>query len=486
MSNLNQLEPKSVWGYFSQLCDIPRPSKHEEKISLFLESFGKNLGLETIRDQAGNVIIRKPATPGMENRRMVILQGHMDMVPDKAKDSTHDFLKDPIEAYVDGDWIKAKGTTLGADNGIAVAMAMALLAAKDIPHGPIEALFTVDEEAGMNGVRALATNSLKGDILLNLDSEEEGSFYIGCAGGVDTDMVVSYQPEPASAGDPAYQLTVSGLKGGHSGGDIHLGRGNAIKILNRVLWQAQEQFQLRLAAIQGGSPIHNAIARDATAVLTVPATEKEAFLKYVKTFAEAIQQEYTLTDAGLKIDIVETKSPQNVMDKMAQDKLLKILCACPHGVIDMTPDMPELVRTSTNLGHLRMENNQVIIYTLQRSSVDSLRDEVARMVYSIAQLAGVKATWSNVYPGWNPNLNSPIVKVAKEIFQKMYGKTPEVKAIHAGLECGFIGDKYPNLDMISYGAELLHVHSPDEKLNISSTKRIWDLTLEILKNVPVK
>ncbi|HCU04812.1 MAG TPA: cytosol nonspecific dipeptidase [Coxiellaceae bacterium] len=485
MSNLNQLEPKSVWGYFNQICAIPRPSKHEEKVSLFLEDFGKSLGLETIRDQVGNVIIRKPATPGMESRQMVILQGHMDMVPDKAKDSTHDFLKDPIETYVDGDWVKAKGTTLGADNGIAVAMAMAILASKDIPHGPIEALFTVDEEAGMNGVRSLADDALKGDILLNLDSEEE-SFYIGCAGGVDTDIAVSYQAESVPADSQAYQLTVSGLQGGHSGGDIHLGRGNAIKILNRILWQAQAQFQLRLAAIQGGSQIHNAIARDATAMVVVPAKGKEVFLKYVKEFAEAVRQEYTLTDAGLKIEVMETKLPQSVMDKIAQDKLLKILCACPHGVMDMTPDMPDLVRTSTNLGHLHMENNQVIIYTMQRSSVDSLRDEVARMVYSVAQLAGVQATWSNVYPGWNPNLNSSILKVAKDIFQKMYGKEPEVKAIHAGLECGFIGDKNPKLDMISYGAELLHAHSPDEKLNIPSTKRIWDLTLEILKNVPVK
>ncbi|MGE5423861.1 MAG: aminoacyl-histidine dipeptidase [Syntrophothermus sp.] len=479
------LKPEHLWKNFYSLTQIPRPSKKEVKIQEFMVNFGQNLGLETIKDEVGNVIIRKPATPGMENRKGVILQGHLDMVPQKNSDTPHNFETDPIDAWIDGEWVKAKGTTLGADNGMGVAAAMAILESKDIQHGPIEALFTCDEETGMTGAFGLKPGILKGDILMNLDSEDEGELYIGCAGGTNGNISISYSEVQIPAGVAAMKISVTGLKGGHSGVDIHLGRGNSNKVLIRLLWVAAQRFGLRLASIDGGS-LRNAIPRESFAVVTVPSDKKNEFLAYVKELEAIVKKELSAVEPDMKIMAEDSAAPSFLMDEKAQFALLNSVYGCPNGVIRMSNEMPGLVETSTNLAIVKSENGKIKIMCLLRSSVDSAKNDLEQMMQSVFELAGAEVVFDGQYPGWKPNPASPILKEMQKIYQAKYGNIPEIKAIHAGLECGLLGGVYQNLDMISFGPTIRYPHSPDEKVNISTVQKFWDFLVETLKQVPVK
>ncbi len=481
-----ELEPKALWKNFYNLTQIPRPSKKEEKVIEFVKKFGEDLGLETIVDEVGNVIIRKPATPGMEDRKGVILQAHLDMVPQKNADTDHDFEKDPIDAYVDGEWVTAKGTTLGADNGIGAAAAMAILESKDIEHGPIEALFTIDEETGMTGAENLKPGLLKGDILLNMDSEDEGELYIGCAGGVNTNATMEYKEEKTPENVVAYKVYVKGLKGGHSGLDINLGRANANKVMNALLLTAAEKFDIRLAELQGGS-LRNAIPRESFATVVVPAENKEKFEQFVKEFAEIAKDEFKDTEPDMEIGAEPTDEiPEKVMSKEDQEKLFKAVAEAPNGVIAMSKSLDGIVETSTNLAIVNAKDGKVEIATLQRSLVDADRDKIAEQMRKVFTEAGLNAESDGEYPGWKPNPDSAILKEMKEIYSNKFGKVPEVKVIHAGLECGLLGAIYPNWDMVSFGPTIRFPHSPDEKVNIPTVQKFWDFLVETLKNVPKK
>lgn len=479
------LEPKALWKNFYSLTQIPRPSKKEEKVIEFLKKFGEDLGLETIVDEVGNVIIKKPATEGMENRKGIILQGHIDMVPQKNSDVDHDFEKDPIEAYIDGEWVTAKGTTLGADNGIGVAAAMTVLEAKDLQHGPVEALFTIDEETGMTGAEGLKPGLLDGDILLNLDSEDEGELYIGCAGGVNTNGEMEYKEEDVPEGTAAYKVAVKGLKGGHSGLDINLGRGNANKIINALLVTAAEKFGLRVTEVEGGN-LRNAIPREAFAVVVVPEDKKADFEKFVKEFDQLVKDEFAKTDEGVEVTAETTEKPAKVMEEKAQNALFKAVADCPNGAIAMSKELEGIVETSTNLAIVKAKDGKMELATLQRSLTEDGKDKLAADVRAAFEGAGLKAESSGDYPGWKPNPDSIILKEMKEIYEKKFGKVPEVKVIHAGLECGLLGSVYPNWDMISFGPTIRWPHSPDEKVNIATVQKFWDYLVETLKNVPEK
>ena len=486
MSNdIRNLEPRALWNNFYSLTRIPRPSKNEDNIRNFLAEFGRKLGLETIIDKAGNVIIRKPATPGMENRKGVILQGHMDMVPQKNSDKKHDFNTDPIETIIDGEWVKANGTTLGADNGIGVAAAMAILESKDIPHGPIEVLITTDEETGMTGAQNLEPGILQGDILLNLDSEDEGELYVGCAGGIDGTFTFSPKHEAVTGEVAAFQLAVTGLKGGHSGLDINLGRGNANKILFRFLRHAHKEHGLRIARVEGGS-LRNAIPREAFATVTIPAAEKEKFLKCFNHVAETIRKELELAEPGFSFTCNPAAIPSQVIDKETQGRLINAVYACPNGVMRMSDALPGVVETSTNLANVKMDNGNIKVLCLLRSSVDSAKQDLADMMASVFELAGAQIEFSGSYPGWKPNPTSPILQTMKEVYNQKFGRIPEVKVIHAGLECGILGAVYPHWDMISFGPTIRNPHSPDEKVHIGSVQLFWDYLVETLKNIPTK
>lgn len=487
MSNvLSSLEPKAVWRIFEQICNIPHPSKKEKAIAEYVVKFGKDLGLETLTDPIGNVLIRKPASPGMENRQTIILQGHLDMVPQKNNDTAHDFEKDPIKPFIDGEWVKAKGTTLGADNGIGSAAAMAVLEDKSLVHGPIECLFTIDEETGMTGAFNLQAGFLKGDILMNLDSEDEGELYIGCAGGMDTTVEFKYKEEAIPAGSEAFRIDVKGLKGGHSGIDIILGRGNANKLINRILWHGFREHKLRLASIEGGS-LRNAIPREAIAIITLPKEEIAKFKKCFDKLVAEILNEYKSVEPDMAITISNTNMPAFVMDANTTRNLLNSIYACPNGVSRMVADMPGVVETSNNLAIIKSDKGVIQIAALQRSSVDSAKEELGHMIRSVFEMANADMIeHSGSYPGWKPNVDSPILKAMKEGYKAKFGKTPEVKVIHAGLECGIIGGVYPNLDMISFGPTIRHPHSPDEKVNIKTVGLFYDFLLETLKNAPLK
>ncbi len=479
------LEPKEVWSNFYSLTQIPRPSKHEDKIQEFMVNFGQSLGLETIKDETGNVIIKKPATPGMENRMGIVLQGHLDMVPQKNSDKAHDFTIDPITTIVDGEWVKADSTTLGADNGIGVASAMAVLASTDLVHGPIEALFTCDEETGMTGANLLKAGLLAGDILLNLDSEDEGELYIGCAGGIDSTGVFTVSFDAVPAGSSAFRLTVKGLKGGHSGLDINLGRGNANIILNALSKMAAEKFGLRISAVNGGN-LRNAIPREAFASVVVPSENEVNFTKFVEEFTVIVKEEFAVADGNLQIVCEKTEVPAQVIDLNTQTGLFEAVSKCPNGVIAMTADMPDVVETSSNLAIVRLENDQIMIACLQRSSVDDSKSLLAKQICDVFTKAGASASTSGEYPGWKPNINSPILKTMKEVYNNKFGKIPEVKVIHAGLECGILAGAYPHWDMISFGPTIRHPHSPDEKVKIETVGLFWDYLVETLKETPVK
>jgi dipeptidase D len=479
------LEPAKVWFYFNEILNIPRPSKKEGKIIEYLLRFGKEHNLETLQDEVHNVLIRKPATPGLENRKSVVLQSHIDMVCEKNSDKIHDFDNDPIEAYIEDGWVTADGTTLGGDDGIGVATELALLASDDIEHGPIECLFTVDEETGLTGAFGLKPGFLQSEILLNLDSEDEGQLYIGCAGGQDTLAWLPYQKQTVPEGHEAVRIKVSGLKGGHSGDDINKGRANANQLLNRFLWTYRDKFDMKLSVFDGGN-LRNAIAREAFAIVTVPKGKGQRVINEAKDFEKIYKHEYHATEPNLSFQATAAELPETVIGDDNFTKLTNALYACPHGVIAMSQDIPNFVETSTNLASVKFEEDNILITTSQRSSVESEKDDVTNKVVSVFNLAGARSETSDGYPGWTPNPDSEIMELTKSTYQKLFNVEPKVLAIHAGLECGLIGDKYPGMDMISFGPTLRGVHSPDEKLEIASVEKFWKLTLDVLKNIPVK
>lgn len=483
--NLSGLKPEAIWRNFEKLTQIPRPSKKEERIIQFMKEFGENLGLETIVDEVGNVIIRKPATPGMEDRRGVILQGHLDMVPQANSDKEFNFETDPIEAYIDGEWVKANGTTLGSDNGMGVAAAMAVLEANDLEHGLVEGLFTVDEETGMTGAFELKPGLLQGDILLNMDSEDEGELYIGCAGGINANVTFNYSEVAAPKNSVGLKIVLSGMKGGHSGIDIPLYRANANKILFRMLKKAAADFGVKVAEVEGGS-LRNAIPREAWATVAVDSAKEQVFKDFVKSYEQTVKNEYKTSDPDLKIAVETTEVPAKVMDDKAQATFISAIHAAPNGVIRMSSDMEGLVETSTNLAVVTVKDGVAKVQNLLRSSVDSAKYDLAEMMKSVFELAGAQVELDGDYPGWKPNPESPILKEMKEIYNNKYGKVPDIKAIHAGLECGLLGGVYPNWDMISFGPTIRFPHSPDEKVHIGSVQKFWDFLVETLKHAPKK
>ena len=474
--------PHRLWFYFGEILKIPRPSKKEEKIMAWLLDFGTRHHFETIRDSVGNIIIKKPASPGCENAPVVCLQGHVDMVCEKDSDRVHDFEKDPIETYIEDGWVKARGTTLGADNGIAVATMLAILEADDIQHGPIECLFTIDEETGLTGAFGLDTTVLKANILLNLDSEDDGEFFIGCAGGKDTVIELPVEKEPVPGNHKSFRLHISGLTGGHSGDDIHKNRGNANKILNRFLWESAANLKLRVATFEGGN-LRNAIAREATAVFIIPDGKENDLQSYTSSFIKLIKNEFRVTETGMKIELEPAANPDFVMSRSTQSKLLNSLYACPHGVIAWSQDIPNFVETSTNLASVKMHNGFIRIATSQRSSIESAKEDVCQIVASVFALTGAEISHSDGYPGWTPNPGSKVLRLAMEAYESLFGHKPIARAIHAGLECGLIGDKYPGMDMISYGPTIRNPHSPGEKLEIATVEKFWVLTVDLLKKI---
>lgn len=487
MSTIKNLQPTRVWEVFDQMLQIPRPSKHEERIQEWAVSFGKSLGLETVKDESGNVIIRKPATPGMENRKGVILQGHLDMVPQKNSDKVHDFTTDPIEAFVDGEWVTANGTTLGADNGIGVSSALAVLSSKDLKHGPLEVLLTSTEETGMDGANGLKAGMLQGDILINTDSEDEGELYVGCAGGEDVNIVFSYSEQALPDGFVAFHLNVTGLKGGHSGIDIPLQRGNAIKVFFRILQTAGEKLNVKLAGIDGGS-LRNAIPREAFGVIALHESDTAGFERLVKETAAIIKAELAATEPDLKVVLEKAELTALVMDADTQQNLIRSVVACPNGVIRMSDSMKGLVETSSNLAILKSDAKSRTINAacLMRSSVDSSKEELGSRIKAVFELAGARVSFSGKYPGWKPNMDSPILKTMQGVYEEKFGRIPEIKAIHAGLECGILGGKYPHWDMISFGPTIRFPHSPDEKVHVGTVQKFWDFLVATLEHIPEK
>lgn len=479
------LKPAALWKNFADMNAIPRPSKHEDKIQAFAKKFGEDLGLETIVDEIGNVIIRKPATPGMEDRKGIILQGHLDMVPQKNSDTNHDFLTDPIKTYVKDGWVHADGTTLGADNAIGVAAGMAVLQATDLEHGLIEVLMTSDEETGMTGANGLKAGILQGDILLNLDSEDEGELYIGCAGGIDTNAKFAYKEEAIPANMTAFKLSIIGLKGGHSGLDINLGRGNANLLINRLMLNASETYGLRLTDIDAGS-LRNAIPREAFATVVVPTSEVAEFKVFVDEFLTFAKGQLKDNDPGIMITLEEVALPAFVIDAETQANLFEAVHSALNGVIKMSEDMEGVVETSSNLAIIKSNNGVIEVASLQRSAVDSERDRVGAIMLKNFTDVGAEAVNTGSYPGWKPNVKSPILKAMKEAYNNKYGKIPEIKVIHAGLECGILGATYTHWDMISFGPTIRNPHSPDEKVYIDSVGMFWDFLVDTLKNVPKK
>lgn len=476
------LKPELVWKYFAEISNIPRPSKHEKQISDYILETAKKLGLEAKRDKYLNVVVKKPASPGKENVRMICLQGHLDMVPEKNKDKVHDFLKDPIELVREGNVIRANGTTLGADNGIAVATNLAIMEDKSLVHGPLEFLFTVDEETGLTGANNLKPGFLESKTLMNLDSEEEGSLYVGCSGGRNTHGTWKLSLENPPRGAVALKVIVKGLRGGHSGLEIDKGRGNSIKILNRVLI-ALDAIGARLSHIEGGNK-SNAIPREAEAIVFVAKKDVKKANKIVAQWNETVKAELSSVEPDLQVLTEEvTVKKAKVLKKPQQAALYRTISALPHGVLKMSADIPGLVETSTNVAIIRTEKGKIEIITSQRSSVESEILEALQTMNSIFTLGGAKVLHTEGYPGWKPNLNSPILKVAKETYKQLYGKEPQIKAIHAGLECGIIGEKYPGMDMVSFGPTLEGVHSPDEKIYIDTVEKFYNFLLAILRNV---
>ena len=486
--SIANLNPERVWKNFYALTQVPRPSKKEHKAVEFIEKFGREHGLDTYRDPLGNVIIRKPATPGMEDRKGIILQSHLDMVPQNNADTPHDWEKDPVEAYeyeIDGEkWVKARGTTLGADDGMGVATAMAILEAKDLRHGPIEALFTIDEETGMTGAFGLEKGKLKGDILLNLDSETEGEIYVGCAGGLDAKFSFPYRVENAPKGYKFFKITVKGLRGGHSGMEINEGRGNANKAMARALVPILRDIDGRLASIVGGN-LRNAIPRECIAVVGVPAGKVADFNEIISYTCDAIKNEIGSVDAAFEM-FAEPHQAARVMRGGVALRMAKAVLGCPNGVARMSADVPGLVETSNNLAMVRSNGRSIAVECLLRSSVDSAKNYLAESMRSVMELAGAKVDFKGGYSGWQPDMKSPILAAMKKVYKDMYGVEPKVMAIHAGLECGIIGATYKGLDMVSIGPTLCSPHSPDERVNVASVGKFWDFVVKVLENAPKK
>jgi dipeptidase D len=481
-SNILSLKPESLWYQFARLCEIPRPSKKETQVLAYIENVAKTLGLPYKKDQVGNIVISKPATKGKEHVKTLILQSHVDMVPQKNNDKVHDFSKDPIIPMVDGDWVKADKTTLGADNGIGAAAMLAILENKELEHGPIEALFTIDEETGMTGAFNLSEGFLNGRMMLNLDSEEDGVICLGCAGGLDANIKFHYIEEAVPGHSIAYELTVKGLKGGHSGIDIHKGLGNAIKILNRLLWQASKDFGIRLASMKGGS-LRNAIPREASAIITMDQGMQSEFEKDFADKVAGIKNEFLANEPGLTILLEPTEQPYTLIYEDVQHKLLNAIYACPNGVIGMDKKIPGVVETSTNLAFVGMENGELMVQCLLRSSVDTAKWDLANMVDSVFNLAGADVSFEGEYPGWEPDFDSQLLKTVQSVFKNQKGSEAETEVIHAGLECGIIGAKYPGMQMVSCGPTIHGAHSPDERVHIQSVANFWDLLVNVLKSI---
>lgn len=484
-TEVRELQPKELWNNFADLNEVPRPSKKEERVIKFIRQFGENLGLETIQDEIGNIIIKKPASPGMENRKTVMIQSHLDMVHQKNADTDFDFNTQGIQMFVDGDWVKAKGTTLGADNGIGVASIMTILASKDIQHPPIEALFTIDEETGMTGALGLKGGLLSADIMLNLDTEDDRELTIGCAGGIDPTATGKYETESLSGNYKTYKIGVKGLTGGHSGMDIHLGRGNANKLMNRILHQSAENFGLRISSIDGGS-LRNAIPRESFAEIAIPEDKVSDFKKFIEEESAVLKAEYSTTDPNIQVVVSDSNVSGNVMSKSFQDKLLRAVYACPVGIYRMSPDIEGLVQTSNNLARVLVKDGEFTIQCLTRSSVDSEKMDLARAIQCTFELAGATVKFGGSYPGWTPKPGSSIVTLMSELYKEMYHEEAHVNACHAGLECGIVGGNYPNMEMISFGPNIRGAHSPDEKVQISSVQKYWNFLLETLKRIPAK
>ena len=482
---IRNLEPKALWNKFADLNAVPRPSKKEERVIEFMKDFGNSLGLETFEDEIRNVIIRKPATPGMENRKAIVMQGHLDMVHQKNADTVFDFDTQGIDMYVDGDWVRARGTTLGADNGLGVATIMAVLESKDIPHPAIEALFTIDEETGMTGALNLKGGILQGQILLNLDTEEDDEIDIGCAGGIDVTATRSYNEEEVPEGSVGHIITVKGLNGGHSGMDIHKGLGNANKIMNRLLFDAFENFGLQVAEINGGS-LRNAIPRESVAKVIISEMFDEAYIFDMQEIINDIKAEYKTTEPNLSIEIVKCDLPEKVMDLGVQEGIIRAIYAAHNGVYRMSADMEDLVETSNNIARVIVKDGEISVGCLTRSSVETSKFDLANALRSAFELVGCEVELSGSYPGWTPNVNSEILDTLVGIYEKQNNEKPKVVACHAGLECGILGTNYPGMDMISFGPTIHGAHSPDERASISSAQKYWKFVLEILSNIPVK
>ncbi|MBU3011853.1 aminoacyl-histidine dipeptidase [Polaribacter vadi] len=483
--DIRNIAPKSVWNHFADLNAVPRPSKKEERIIQFMVNFGKSLNLETFVDKVGNVIIKKPATSGMENRKITVMQGHIDMVHQKNSDTVFDFDQEGIKMYVDGDWVKADGTTLGADNGLGVAAIMAVLSSTDFPHPEIEALFTIDEETGMTGAMGLEGGVLKGEILLNLDTEEDDEIGIGCAGGVDVTATKNYTEENLPKNTTAFSIAVRGLNGGHSGMDIIKGLGNANKIMNRLLFEGYKNYGLRIAELNGGS-LRNAIPRESFATVVINNENKETFLSETTVLINKIKAEFLTLEQKLSIEIQEVQSPEKVMEVSAQEDFIKSIYAALNGVYRMSPDVNGLVETSNNIAKITIKNGTIKIGCLTRSSSESGKWDLANSLKSCFELANFTVTFSGTYPGWLPNMNSSILKIVEGNYIKLFNEQPHVAACHAGLECGILGQNYPEMEMISFGPTIRGAHSPDERAGIKSTQKFWKLLKEVLKKIPEK
>ena len=484
-TEIRNIEPKIVWNHFADLNAVPRPSKKEERVIQFMVDFGKNLNLKTEVDKVGNVIIRKPASTGMEDRKTVVMQGHLDMVHQKNSDTVFDFDTEGIKMFVDGDWVKAEGTTLGADNGLGVAAIMAILSSTEIAHPAIEALFTIDEETGMTGAMGLEGGVLTGEILLNLDTEEDDEIGMGCAGGVDVTATRTYSEESTPENTTAFSIAVTGLNGGHSGMDIIKGLGNANKIMNRLLFNGFENFGLRISEINGGS-LRNAIPRESFANIVIDTVSKDPFLFETNELINNIKAEFLTLEPNLSIEISETSLPKKVMDLGVQEGLIKSIYGALNGVYRMSPDVEGLVETSNNIARVIVKDGAIKIGCLTRSSSETNKWDLANSLRSTFELAGFEVEFSGSYPGWLPNVNSEVVNLVANLYEKLHGEKANVAACHAGLECGILGQNYPKMDMVSFGPNIKGAHSPDERAQISSTQKFWKFLLEVLKNTPKK
>ena len=482
---IRNLEPKALWNKFADLNAVPRPSKKEDRVIQFMKDFGNALGLETFEDEIRNVIIRKPATIGMENRKTIVLQGHLDMVHQKNADTVFDFDTQGIDMYVDGDWVRARGTTLGADNGLGVAMIMAILESKELSHPSIEALFTIDEETGMTGALNLKGGILTGEILLNMDTEEDDEIDIGCAGGIDVLATRRYEEEETPENSVGYRITVKGLQGGHSGIDIHKGLGNANKIMNRLLFDGFENFGLQISEINGGS-LRNAIPRESVATVVVARMYDEAYVFDMQEIISDIKNEFKTTEPNLVIEIIKSDLPDKVMDLGVQEGIIRSIYAAQNGVYSMSADMENLVETSNNIARVIIKDGEIAIGCLTRSSVETSKFDLANSLRSVFELCGCEVVFSGNYPGWTPNTKSEILDVLTAIYEKQNGEKAKIVACHAGLECGILGVNYPDMDMISFGPTIRGAHSPDERASIKSAQKFYKFVTEILENIPMK